>query len=77
MRLLSFILVLTLCACAREQKVVAAPSVSALAGQIYDGKAVIRQAKGAANIIGDRLNAARTKAERIDYKAQIILENWQ
>ena len=69
---------LALSACAhRQNKPSGVPSVAVVAEEISDAKAVVRAAVVNANRIGDRVSAAHTKAERIEGKAAVILENWR
>ncbi len=56
---------------------VPAPSVAAVKSGILQAQTQMTAARASAEEIGGHISAARSRAERIDGKATVILENWQ
>lgn len=54
-----------------------APSACDVKASIGHAQELLVEAHGSIEQIGRQVGAARTKAERIDHKATVILENWQ
>ncbi|CAN5327257.1 hypothetical protein BH09VER1_BH09VER1_48990 [soil metagenome] len=64
--------------CAHRASVaVPAPSVGAVKAEIHQAQAQLVAAQASVEQIGTHLKAARTKADRIDGKATVVLENWK
>jgi len=66
-----------LSSCAPSPPCLPVPSVGGIKAEIGDAKQVIRAARSSAERIGGGISSARTKAERIEGKAAVILEHWQ
>lgn len=70
--------ILLLAGCAHKPLApVPAPSVGAVKSGILRAQTQITAAGAFAEEIGGHISAARSKAERIDGKTTVILENWQ
>lgn len=61
----------------RGAKPAPAPSVGAVKSGLSQAQVQLGTAQAEVGKIGERVTAARNKAERIDHKATVLLENWR
>lgn len=74
-RLLPFLLLM---GCAHPRVAPApGPSVGAVKAGLSGAQSQLADAKASAERIGEKLAMARTKAQRIDGKATVLLDHWQ
>lgn len=68
---------LLLAGCAHQLPVaIPTPSLGAVKSGIGQAQSQLRQVRSAAEQIGGHITEARSKANRIDAKATILLEHW-
>lgn len=73
----SLISLLLLAGCAHRPPVaVPAPSVSAVKASLSQAQAQLADLRGSTEAVYHRVSAARTRAQRIDDKATVLLEHW-